>query len=157
MAIGKTSEYRAWTNMMARVSATGGQCYKDYVCRGIKVCERWKDPRNFIADMGKRPSHRHSLDRIDNDGNYEPGNCRWVVKSTQMHNTRELMSTNTSGFRGVSWSKIKKKWVARICNKGRQIALGTFDTAAEAAQVYQRALGQIREQERTASLSVRMG
>ena len=62
--------------------------YKNYGGREIKVCERWLDYYNFWLDMGKKPTPKHTLGRIDPDGNYEPSNCRWETKVQQGHNSR---------------------------------------------------------------------
>lgn len=85
----KTPEYSCWTSMIRRCSVEEDLRYKDYGARGISVCERWRDSfPAFLEDMGPRPSPKHSLDRIDNDGNYEPGNCRWALWHEQMANRR---------------------------------------------------------------------
>jgi len=85
----KTPEYKIWTAMVQRCTTVKHQAYKDYGGRGIKVCERWRHSfENFLDDMGKRPSPLYSLDRIDNDGNYEPGNCRWATQTEQTNNQR---------------------------------------------------------------------
>jgi hypothetical protein len=84
----RTDEYKAWAQMLARVRATTGRRFLDYAGRGIGVCERWLSFENFLADMGYRPSPKHSLDRINNDGDYEPSNCRWATASQQVANRR---------------------------------------------------------------------
>lgn len=79
--------YTSWKAMRRRCSGDRGPAYKHYKARGIVVCERWSSFENFLADMGERPIGL-TLDRIDNDGNYEPSNCRWADASTQARNQR---------------------------------------------------------------------
>src|SRR5271157_2808802 len=85
----KTSPtYRSWTMMRVRCSDPKCDFWSDYGGRGIKVCARWDKFENFLADMGERPEGT-SIDRWpDQDGNYEPGNCRWATAKEQMRNTR---------------------------------------------------------------------
>lgn len=84
-----TSEYFTWTNMKRRCNSPSHHKYKDYGARGINVCERWLlSFDNFLSDMGNRPTDTHTLDRINNDGNYEPLNCRWATQLEQQHNKR---------------------------------------------------------------------
>ena len=84
-------EYGVWSGMKSRCTYPTMKCWKNYGGRGIKVCERWLNSfENFYADMGPRPSPKHSIDRFpDNDGNYEPGNCRWATDAEQQANKRK--------------------------------------------------------------------
>lgn len=81
-------EYRSWTQMKNRCSNHRCKFYPIYGGRGIEVCARWGDFQGFFQDMGQRPTIRHSLDRIDPNGNYEPGNCRWATSKEQQRNRR---------------------------------------------------------------------
>lgn len=84
-----TPEYMAWGDMIKRCTNPNDKGYHNYGGRGISVCYRWLSSfENFYADMGPRPSDDHSIDRRDNDGNYEPGNCHWATKEEQDNNRR---------------------------------------------------------------------
>lgn len=84
-------EYGAWAAMKDRCRRKNHRQYAYYGGRGITVCDRWlKSYSNFLDDMGKRPSSDYSLDRINNSGNYEPGNCRWATRSEQNKNRRDF-------------------------------------------------------------------
>ena len=92
--VGKSPEYCAWAQTKYRCFNPRCEVFQDYGGRGIKVCKRWMETKgrgfiNFLKDLGRRPSPLHSLDRINNDGDYKPSNCRWATKSEQMYNKRK--------------------------------------------------------------------
>lgn len=105
----QSAEYRVWSHMKGRCNNPTDDSYPDYGGRGISVCPRWNESFSaFYADMGQRPSPRHEIDRIDNDGPYEPTNCRWLLRARQALNRR---STRTLTYHGETLSIAE--WVRR--------------------------------------------
>ena len=90
----RTSTYTSWRSMIDRCTRESAPNYYLYGGRGITVCERWRRFEDFLKDMGERPIDR-TLDRVDNDGNYEPGNCRWATRSEQQRNKRPAPKRTT--------------------------------------------------------------
>lgn len=90
-----TAEHTCWIDMRQRCENPKNRSYKNYGGRGIKVCRRWRSFRNFLADMGKRPTPQHSIERIKNMRGYSPSNCEWATKVQQLKNRR-------------SWKRLKR-------------------------------------------------
>ena len=93
----RTREYRCWVDMRSRVLTKSNDAYKDYGARGISICERWSDFSAFFEDMGPSPTKAHTLDRINVNGNYEPGNCRWATPREQAINRRDTILLTYNG------------------------------------------------------------
>ena len=93
-----TVEYNCYSSIKRRITNPKHPQYKNYGGRGIKMCSRWlEDFRNFLADMGARPSSLCSLDRIDNDGDYSPENCRWTTSKDQARNRSNNVKVTING------------------------------------------------------------
>jgi len=106
-----TAEYRAWQTMRLRCLNPENEAYPDYGGRGITVCDRWlESPRHFFEDMGPKPSPMHELDRINNDGNYEPGNCRWATRKINDRNRRNNHWVEIAGERKTlaEWCELRR-------------------------------------------------
>lgn len=102
------SEYIIWCQIKQRCYDTNHISYHNYGGRGIKVCDRWAHSfENFLEDMGEKPSSKHSIDRIDNNADYSPENCRWATKKVQLRNKRNnrLMTFNGQTKTLVEWSE----------------------------------------------------
>jgi hypothetical protein len=84
----ETREYQTWKSMLLRCKNSSRPDFKYYGGRGIKICKRWLQYENFLADMGRRPGKGYSIERINNEGNYTPSNCKWATHVEQMNNTR---------------------------------------------------------------------
>lgn len=131
-----TREYNIWGAMKTRCYNSNTRAYENYGGRGIKICDRWLESfSNFYEDMGSSPEG-YSIDRINNDGNYEPLNCRWTDATTQSINQR-LRKDNKSGHRGVYSYVTKDNSIRWRCYSQRHKTLthiGTFPTVLEAVK-----------------------
>ena len=133
---GKHRLYSTWKNMMSRCHNENDINYKYYGDRGIAVCDEWHNIANFVNDMYPSFTEGLTLDREDNDLGYSKSNCRWTTKVIQSRNTRVLKTSNTSGYRGISFCKDKNKYKAEITVKPKKIHIGYFKTAIEGAKAY---------------------
>lgn len=101
--------YSTWRGMISRCTNKKNKEWHSYGGRGINVCDRWMDINNFISDMGEKPTPAHSLDRVNNNGNYEPSNCRWATSKEQGKNKRDTIFIEYKGVSRplVEWADIK--------------------------------------------------
>lgn len=127
-----TREYYAWYNMRSRCNRSNIKSYNNYGAKGVTVCDRWNSSFNrFLEDMGKCPSDKHEIDRIDNSKGYTPDNCRWSSPDTQNQN-RRTPSINKSGYKGIYKRKDTGTWSVTIGANGKRYRVGCFDSFSEA-------------------------
>jgi hypothetical protein len=105
--LSKLPEYGVWIQMRERCNRPRNPAFHMYGGRGIRVCAQWRSFQTFLDDMGRRPSSKHSIDRIDNDGPYSPENCRWATQREQMRNMRTNVFVTHDGRRQciIDWAR----------------------------------------------------
>ena len=130
-----TRLYRTWISMKSRCGNENSPAYKHYGGRGITVCGEWESDFRVFRRWAQESGYHDNLtiDRINNDIGYSSRNCRWATMDIQNQNTRLLSSTNTSGFRGVSFSNRSHFWVAAISIKNKTTYIGSYGSAELAA------------------------
>jgi len=112
-----STEYHSWQGMKDRCFNPNSHKYNDYAGRGITVCNEWRnDFTAFYNHVGAKPTCDHTIDRINNNGNYEPGNVRWATVEEQQRNKR-IYKTNNSGISGVYWRERDNRWIVKIASK----------------------------------------
>lgn len=114
-----SDEFMVWNKMLQRCSNPKATSYPHYGGRGIAVCERWRKFENFYADMGQRPSQKHSIERIDVNGNYEPANCKWATATEQARNTTKTVRIVVAGETKVLAQAVEESGINRTTVKSR--------------------------------------
>lgn len=123
----ETPDHYVWRSMLARCNNPNFVSFKYYGAKGIKVCKRWERYENFIADMGSRPTAKHSLDRIRTDGDYKPSNCRWATQSEQQKNKTTTKIYSNGAFSGTLVECAAFLGVTKNCAFERWKNWGTFE------------------------------
>lgn len=125
----QTAEYGVWVDMRKRCRNWNHHAFKYYGGKGVRVCDRWNSYENFLADMGRRPSPSHSIDRIDSTKDYSPENCRWATRIEQCRNKSDnkLLTLNGATRCVAEWAEVLGISVNTI---RKRIRLGYTDEQA---------------------------
>lgn len=131
----RTKLYHVWISMKQRCVNKNSCNYHRYGYKGIKVCKEWYNDFMEFKKWSDRNGYKEGLtiDRIDNNGNYEPSNCRWTTHIIQSTNLSQL-KTNKSGYKGVSWAKNIKEWICIISINNKSKRIGRYKTQKEAVK-----------------------
>lgn len=137
----KSPLYHVWSGIKSRCNNQSHDAYKNYGGRGISICREWSEDFEKFHDWSMKNGYRKGLDidRKNNDGNYEPSNCRYVTRFVNCSNTQTLRSTNTTGFRGVFKYGKSDRFYAKLRIDGKCVNLGVFGTKEKASEVYEKA------------------
>lgn len=134
-----------WRHMKERCYDETYHSYHRYGGRGIRVCDRWLESfQTFIDDVGFPPFEKAQLDRIDNDGDYEPNNCRWTTAQENCNNRKTYF--NKTGYTGVSYKSRIRKYQSSFNYKRKNIYVGVFDTPEEAYKERVKAIKKFNEE-----------
>lgn len=121
----RTGEYSSWANMKQRCLNPDNPRYYQYGGRGIRICKRWQNSfSNFLQDLGPKPHPKYTIERIDNDGNYEPSNCKWDTKENQNKNSRKCRFITFNGQRLTVSGWSIKVGISRLTISARINKLG---------------------------------
>lgn len=125
--------YRIWHLMKRRTKS-------DENYKHINVCKKWQKSFAKFEKWAIKNGYEDtlSIDRKKNNGDYKPSNCRWVAQNIQSQNTRLIQKNNTSGFRGVTFDKQRKKWIGQITHNSKRVGLGSFEIPEEAGRAFDR-------------------
>jgi len=132
-----TPEYRSWQHMKSRCFNPNHKNYLDYGGRGIKVCDLWLNFENFLADMGLKPTAKYSIDRIDNDGDYCPDNCKWSTQTEQVNNRRSnrLITIDDVTLTIAQWAK-KMGFGKKVIGDRLKLGWSEFDAVMTPVRQY---------------------